>query len=249
MVIGPVFEASRLKVSRAEHHLDELQGRIAAYLSKNPFRAVIEDDGAGRQRLTFRVSKPVPKELSAIIGDAIHNLRAALDLLACEIVRLNGQSDDDVHFPFCDAPERLEKTIKKRHLDRAAPAAVNLVRALRPYNGGNVELRALHDLDIQDKHRMLIPMADWADFGKIKIGGISLEGGGQHFGPVQDGYSPFKFATDPKLKVGQTVKATYHLTLGPRLPLGTRDLVSAIRDLVKLVANTIDAFENSLKSI
>jgi hypothetical protein len=246
MVVGSVFEASRLKVSRAQRHFNELQSQITAYLSKKPFRAVIEDDGPGRQCVTFRVSKPVPKELSAIIGDAIHNLRAALDLLACEIVRLNGQSDDRVQFPFCDVPEDLEKEIKRRYLDRAVPAAVDLVRALKPYKDGNIELRALHDLDIQDKHRMLIPVADWADFGKAQFGGISLQGGGQHFGPVQDGFSLFKFDTDPKFRLGQTVKATYHFTLGPLLPLGNRDLVPAIQSLIRLVKDTIDDFERVL---
>jgi hypothetical protein len=249
MVVGSVFEASRLKVSRAQRHLNELQGQITVYLSKEPFRAVIEDDGPGRQCLTFRVSKPVPKELSAIIGDAIHNLRAALDLLACEIVRVNGQSDDYVQFPFCEVIEDLEKEIKRRHLDRADPAAVDLVRALKPYKGGNIELRALHDLDIQDKHRMLIPVADWADFGKAQFGEISLQGGGQHFGPVQDGFSPFKFDTDPKLKLGQTVKAKYHLTLGPLLPLGNRDVVTTIESLIKLVNDTIDDFERVLSRL
>ena len=187
----------------------------------------------------------MPTELSAIIGDAIHNLRAALDLLACELVRLNGGSDEDVYFPFAADAIAFERKLKKSHIDRAGPAVVEHMKGLRAYKGGNVPLRALHDLDIADKHQMLLPVAEYANFGDASFGGIAVisVGLGVHLGPVQEGFTLFRFPTDPKLRVGQIIKTKYKLTLGPLLPLSTEDLVSAINALAKLVTDIIDSFE------
>lgn len=95
--------------------------------------------------------------MSAIVGDIIHNLRAALDLMAAELCRLNKESDDGVYFPFCETADKLAEMIKRRKFDRAGPAAVRLLTELKPYKGGNAALRGIHDLDIQDKHQSLIP--------------------------------------------------------------------------------------------
>jgi hypothetical protein len=46
--------------------------------------------------------------------------------------------------------------IKRRGFDKAGAAAVKLMTELQPYRGGNVALRAIHDLNIRDKHKMLI---------------------------------------------------------------------------------------------
>jgi hypothetical protein len=53
--------------------------------------------------------------------------------------------------------EQLDNMIQSKHFDRAGPAAVDLLRSLKPYHNGNAALRVIHDLDIRDKHRALIP--------------------------------------------------------------------------------------------
>jgi hypothetical protein len=93
------FDSPKLKLERARFHISKLDRDIIAFLGGKPFRAVIEADSTpGRLRLTYRLSEPVPAILSAIIGDTIHNLRAALDLMARDLVRLDGKSDADVYF-------------------------------------------------------------------------------------------------------------------------------------------------------
>lgn len=103
--------------------------------------------------VTLHIEGP-PESLGAIVGDIVHNLRSALDLSACELVRSAGQSDEDVYFPFSRTPEDLGLMIERRHLDRAGPDAINLIQSLKPYHNGNKALRLIHDLDI---HRALIP--------------------------------------------------------------------------------------------
>ena len=99
----------------------------------------------------------MPHDAGAIFGDAIHNMRTALDLAACECVRSNGKSDKGVYFPFCEKSDGLDKAISDRHINRAHPDVVKYIRSLKPYQSGNAALRGLHDLDLQDKHRGMMP--------------------------------------------------------------------------------------------
>jgi hypothetical protein len=150
------FSAASTKIHRARAHLIELESEAAKYVAGKPV-TVTGTVTENSIQIKMDVTTPVPEIISAIIGDIIHNLRAALDLAACDLVRLRNGSDKGVYFPFCDNPEELDDMIRRRHFKRAGPEAVALLRDLRPYRNGNTALRAIHDLDIQDKHQALIP--------------------------------------------------------------------------------------------
>ncbi|EFH10865.1 hypothetical protein HMPREF0731_2913 [Pseudoroseomonas cervicalis ATCC 49957] len=159
------FRGSRLKIERAKHHLDSLQKQIEDYIYSKPFKIGIKDNG-WRYGPKIKIERDPPFFLPTIIGDIVHNLRVSLDLLASDLVRINGGNTKGVYFPFCESSKDLKSTIKQRNLHRASVEAQNLIISLKPYKGGNSLLRALHDLDITDKHKMLIPA----------ITGISSEG-------------------------------------------------------------------------
>jgi hypothetical protein len=160
------FEAPKLKLERARFHLKELESEVTAYFSRKPMVLVVEKpkgfEQLGSHSWTVRFREPVPKHIAPVIGDVVHNLRASLDLLACDLVRLAGKSTKEVKFPFCDNPDKLDFFIKERKFYRAGPEAVALLKTLKPYKGGNIALRAIHDLDIRDKHEALIrlPLAE-----------------------------------------------------------------------------------------
>lgn len=158
------FDAPRLKIERAKKHRDEFMDAIRAYMAGDPIRLIVEElkKFPGMHCWVVRFVEPMPTEMSAIIGDVIHNLRTALDLTAADLVKLHGKSVKGVYFPFCAKESDLDEMIRSRKFDRAGPAAVALLKALKPYKGGNPELRAIHDLDILDKHQALLPMASAA---------------------------------------------------------------------------------------
>ena len=103
-------------------------------------------------------------EMGAIVGDIIHNLRSALDLLACDLVLANGGNPKGVYFPFFKTADGLNKKIKDRDFNRAGPDAVALLTRYQPYEGGDSPLYAIHLLDIIDKHRMLVLNDDYASW-------------------------------------------------------------------------------------
>jgi hypothetical protein len=151
------LNASRLKLNRALHHIEALELSVLEYFAGNWYSQDNSRDVAGNISIKVKI-KGRPKDFAVIVGDAVHNLRVALDILACDVVRANGGTTKDVYFPFAKDATSLEEVIKNR-FGKASPAAQARMRALQPFAGGNSELRALHDLDIQDKHIELIPEA------------------------------------------------------------------------------------------
>jgi hypothetical protein len=131
-----------------------------AFLETHPYQSVGEDDPQSGDRIVkFRLISESPPELAIVLGDAIHNLRSALDHLACQIV-LAGGGKPNTHtaFPIFYAQKTFEAKFNGK-IHGASQKMLDLVRGLNPYRRGNELLWALHKLDIIDKHRLLIPVA------------------------------------------------------------------------------------------
>jgi len=149
------------KVERAKHHIDDLNGRVEAYTSQRPLRVYRSTDGKiNKVSYVVKNKIPVPAALALVIGDAVHNLRSALDLLAFALVgdkcRTPGQQRQ-VMFPFGASANKLEATINNRQINLAGKKVVQEIKKLKPYPGGNEMLQAIHDLDIADKHKLILP--------------------------------------------------------------------------------------------
>src|SRR5918995_3001656 len=83
----------RLKIERARKHIRDLETETSAYLnsSPHPYQLRAEDDPAtGDEVYRVRVLFPIPESIPLIVGDAVHNLRSALDHLAWQLVESGG---------------------------------------------------------------------------------------------------------------------------------------------------------------
>jgi hypothetical protein len=221
------FQAARAKIARAKKLLAELEAEFVAFLATKPAKCSTifsKDEGSGRLNISFNMSFTGPPEsISCILGDLIHNLRAALDLMACELARVAGNSDKGVYFPFCDKPEELDRMIKERKFHRAGEKAVTLLRTFQPYRGGNIELRALHDLDIHDKHRAVIPSA--ASFASPVVRMWDDDGT----------YNP-TVVTDPN------EVSMFQLVFPPESGFSGREMIPTCHCLVELSESVLEAF-------
>jgi hypothetical protein len=237
------FDDSRLKLRRARHHISELTNEISAFLRRTPFYLEIApEESFDMKTWIVHVREDVPPDFSAIIGDVIHNLRAPLDLMACELVCLNGRNDSDVRFPFSASEADFDAAIKRNNFHRASGEAIALLKSLKPYRGGNEALRAVHDLDVMDKHRALIPTT-------YMIGAPDAQWSREpdksaRFGPIRDGMSipahlPVRFR-----ERGQFVLCFPLVdSAGNRAgPLGGGELVPTLKSLAELIDSIIEAF-------
>ena len=150
------FQGAELKLERADQHIVELAEILGDYGRR---LAISYEPVLGAEELSeLRVSEPLPDMVSVVLGDAIHNMRSALDLAMCSIARERGVDTEYMKFPFADSEIKFEALLKQKHLAPIGVDVQDLLRSTRPYPVGNPELHALHSLDILDKHRLCIPV-------------------------------------------------------------------------------------------
>lgn len=217
-----MFEASLVKLKRAGKFIGELRSALDQYLVRVPFEGVIT---ATKDGPTVEIKwDGIGLEPGAVIGDCVHNLRTALDLMASQLARSNGHSDKGVYFPFGDSEDGLSDALRRKKFDRCGDDAVKLLVSLAPYRGGNEMLRGLHDLDIQDKHSALIlahQTFEWRIEGEFTV----PEVGSIH--------------VPAKLDVSNHV---FHFP--PDGPLAGRPIIQTLEELVQLVEGILKSFES-----
>lgn len=234
-----LFEASKLKVDRAVKHTQELQSKIGEYIAPRPVVIVQEKRGDWWVQC-IRVKEPIPKCWPTIIGDAIHNLRASLDLMACELVRMNDEDDKGALFPFAHSQDDLKNVMmNKRHMNRASSSVQAHILKLAPYKG---ELRALHDLDLTDKHRSLIPALTQVAESNIAFGLSDTNGNPIPISiPIKDG-EPMTATSKPAIGPAESpIDISVVFPFGG--PLGGVEVTAGLESLTKLVLGIFDSFE------
>jgi hypothetical protein len=79
--VGDPFEICRLSVEHAKAHIDEIDELSRRFVESQPYTLIVEDDPVyPTHSLRFlRLAKPLPYRISGLAGDALVNLRSALD--------------------------------------------------------------------------------------------------------------------------------------------------------------------------
>ncbi len=177
------FNGSRLKIERAKHHINDLHERTRQFEAGDLYSLCIHKNAdAGNDVLEATVTQPVPEDFAAIIGDAPHNLKSALDLVVNAVIfaRLR-EFDDHARFPVRDDRQKLEAAVNGGKITQASKAVASfIVDTVKPYEGGNDPIWTLHRLNILDKHRLLLPVMQINAITYIRI---KHDGGENIFDP------------------------------------------------------------------
>jgi hypothetical protein len=154
----PDFTGVWIKVERAKHHLGDLQARIERLQEDNAYKAIPYDEpDTGDLVYKAKIPNQPPPYWSVIIGDCVHNLRSSLDLLVCEMVRASDEPvTDQTGFPIFKSADAFKSGYIAK-VKGAPKAAVDLIKNAKPYKGANNPFWRLHQLDIEDKHKLLVP--------------------------------------------------------------------------------------------
>lgn len=121
MATASFFHAPVLKAQWGATRTRELADALEQFAAQKPYKTVPVHHGLGVEYVG-----QFPPHIPLILGDAIHNLRTALDLLACDVVRQNNASAKGVYFPFAHDENGLETQIKEKKFHRASPEAIEL---------------------------------------------------------------------------------------------------------------------------
>jgi len=160
------------KVERAEMHLKNLQAEWNKYRA-DAFLIQSKDDLHAAERIWYIAhTYPIPLEMSLITGDAVHCLRCCLDHVIYHLVKVctAGQGPfKQLYFPTGEDPAdfagRLQAASEYKPkggvvVQRIRPDAIKAIQAFEPFAGGSgALLRHVHQLDIIDKHHLLLTVA------------------------------------------------------------------------------------------
>ncbi|KAA5800938.1 hypothetical protein F1654_12790 [Alkalicaulis satelles] len=246
------ISSARVKAARARSHIKEIESTLDDYRNSKPYRVYRKPDSFSHYTRYIDVLHPPPEILPAMIGDAIHNARSALDHVAVQMAEKNHGNGKGVYFPIAINEESLPELIKKNKFTRAGDRAVELLKTFNPYAGGSPKvgdtsiLRGLHNLDIIDKHKLIILIFGQAVQATMRINpkkGIYL---------MRDIDSAFvKLETGEILDTGIPI----HLDIEDDLPpffqvvfddsgdFAGHEVVSTLKIIVAHVEKIIDAFE------
>jgi hypothetical protein len=150
------FSSAFLKIERAYLRMGEFERERRRFLDANPCKVRPEyDPQADHTNYIVEHVEPIPASISLIVGDAVHNLRSALDHVAASLVRANNKIPKDTIFPIC-ASEAIFRVQGSRRIEEMSPADQARMGLIKPYLGGRDALWGLHRLDITDKHDLLL---------------------------------------------------------------------------------------------
>jgi hypothetical protein len=146
------------KIERAKCHVHDLESRIKAFREANPDLFRCDQDPKTGNRI-LRLQKQFPVEFSLMVGDAVNNMRSALDHLVCRLIEANGSAPTRrTCFPLCDTAAKFKESSPSQIKGVGAQVA-NLIEAMQPYNAGYDALGVVCKLNNADKHRVLIMIA------------------------------------------------------------------------------------------
>jgi hypothetical protein len=158
MINKTAFSDSRLRIQWAKESLADFIRCANIYFKRAPREFSVESDPSGTHEWhKFRFLKPIPSTLTKLTVHAIEDLRAALDLAACDVARLANLPVDDVHFPF----SRLETDFKSRvnSACKGFPQEIKqLFSSYEPYPTGSALLYAINELCNASKHQIVMPV-------------------------------------------------------------------------------------------
>jgi hypothetical protein len=148
--------SGRVKIERAKEHIKNFDTSAKAAFESGLYSLSFERD-AEPGYATIRVrGGPIPAYWSAIVGDAVHNLRIALDYLWRDVWTPQGTPVDRRDgFPTFLNADKFEARF--RRVQKGTPqVVVKLLREIKPYKGGNDALCDLVALDDRDKHHAIV---------------------------------------------------------------------------------------------
>ena len=247
-----MFENAKLKSEWAKHHIRELETQFRAFIERNPYRVGAgHNANTGKTAIRLIFHEKLPTSVALIIGDAVHNMRTALDHMTWELIGLDGGTQDRyLKFPTGDNRVNFESSCQG--IKTPTQAIRDLLKSLEAFPSGKGDvLYRLHLLDNSDKHTVLTPVIRAAKVSKLLIFNadrtlnttlINNTFAGDT-GPLAD---IWQVPTGGYVEFDPEVKATPDIFFGPVLGVPARPVFEALSEFSHAVSSAIDIIEKSM---
>jgi hypothetical protein len=161
------------KIERAKEQVGHLEGEITTLLNSGAY-TIVGDNQFDRQSYAFKLlGPPVPLRIAVITGEIIHHLASCFDHIVWALAKKNGLADiKRSNFPVCQTPVKFKEAVRKGALKGISASEHPLIEALQPYRSSdpsNSILQIVHDLDITDKHKLLVVVTHTLVMGNMLV--------------------------------------------------------------------------------
>jgi hypothetical protein len=164
----PQFDDARLKIKRATKHMQEMKDALERLPGCIQLSLIPKGDGAV---VKFDVSgvEAVRRDVAVIAGDAMNNLKSALDYAWIGLLdRHQIPAPNRPKFPVYANRSELVGYLKSVSIPENSQPFTFMADDLRPFEEGNCTIRALHLLNNQDKHQLLLPTVSYGNVEGLK---------------------------------------------------------------------------------
>lgn len=245
------FLDSYKKIQRANQHISDIHDMLLAFgrLPDSYTLWVDNDIETGQNSLCvdFRWDLFPADDIALTIGDALHNLRSALDLMYYQVVlSCGGKPSDYTRLPIFEERKKveswLESALKKRQL--STEVFLFILDTIKPYATGNPLLYALREMNDRDKHQLFVPVLK-----SVMLIDVRLEDDkGSQVGST--GYytdASFRIrlmdARDRKVTVRKKGHASPTVVFGPETPFQEESVLISLTRITEEVRRTVEACE------
>jgi hypothetical protein len=165
------LDGCRAKIEWTNQRIKDFEPILKAFGDANTYKMRSEyNSETGRLLLVFTDCMPLPIDLSILTGEALYQLRSALDHLFWQLVIANRRTPNTSHaFPIYWESEKYKARIKSIEQDVSASAAKR-IGSYQPFKRGTAfesdPLWVLQELNNIDKHRFLLvarSFIGWSD--------------------------------------------------------------------------------------
>jgi hypothetical protein len=248
--MAKTFHGAMLKIERANEHINDLYRQSREFSNTRPYNISVENNPeTGESVLKISTGESAPDRMLLTVGDAIHNLRVALDFVMSDIeFDTTGTRDPHTHFPIRATRNELVNAINGGLKHKAPKAVIDfIVDEIKPYKGAVGEpLWGLNALDIEDKHRLLIAKKDVTHIRTINC----KDGSGEDFtvtewAMIHPSVSVYPCIGRKNVQITDKGEASIGIVFGDGMPFYGKAILPTILNLSHFVSGTI----NSLKRV
>jgi len=171
------MSSSIAKLGRAKEHRDTLGNEIQRFLQSEPYTVSVhvDFDASRFEARAHEKHRPDTVRWGLIFGEALYNIRCALDYLAYALTILDTGEDPpleagEIQFPLVTEAKKWGSTMESR-IPRVGTTVQAAIETLQPYHRhddetiknriGDHPLELLATLNNADKHRLLPVIAVW----------------------------------------------------------------------------------------
>lgn len=157
----PDLTGARLKLGRAEYHLDAFACLVREHLEVQPYGLRVEPDPDGPHHLVrAQIRHQPPPLLGLVAGEVAHQARSCLDLALYHLSDASPADRRHLQFPIGTSLQGYRRADQRGMLVGVGPRHRAVVERHQPYERipsapGRDPLAILADLNNTDKHRVL----------------------------------------------------------------------------------------------